>query len=328
MSRQTLRFLTVCSKKDALTNAFKKHILCMFKEQSLYSEKENVMVSSLPHSHLHCALTLLITFSAPFIHLHAESPSSHPLGCRKIIVQSVGPKGLVVLPGGVVDSPTHIVGSEIMVTANRSHQLHKHVTHVVLKGGVEVLIEQGEEPTLTIETDSNIEPLVTTHVCRDTLVIDLEPASLTTRRLLARLTLPQLTHLTTQGVGSIHAGTLHTPEELSVTTTSVGGITIDDAHAQTIKITSSSVGNIVIKHARAEKLDASLSSVGSVTIHEGTIQDQQIKLSSIGSYNAGNVSGDTATVTCTSLGVANVNVKHLSRNCTGVERVHNKTHNE
>ena len=140
-----------------------------------------------------------------------------------------------------------------------------------------VIITQGAEESLTVETDDNLMQYIETKVEDGTLELsftedDKIPAP--SESIIFRLSLMDLTALDTSGAGKFEIAELDT-DRLEVTLSGAGDIAIDALTATDLIITVSGAGNIELA---------------------GQVETQEITLNGLGNYTATDLESRTATV--------------------------------
>ncbi len=204
--------------------------------------------------------------------------------------------GIVIDIDGNADA---VRGSGTIVTEERSIDAFDHIT---LAGEGEVIVVQGPDAALTIETDDNLLPLIDTTVSGTTLEIatkpgvDLDPTS----SIVYRVDTPDVSGLTLTGAGSLR---------------------LDECDAETFSIALSGAGDISIGALTATNLDVTISGAGSVVV-AGEVTSQAVNTTGAGDYNGRHLQSSEATVTSSGVGSATVWVTDtLDANVSGVGSV-------
>ena len=173
-------------------------------------------------------------------------------------------------------------GSRSYVTETREVRGFDRVT---LAGSGDVTLIQGERESLTVETDDNIMPYITTQVRGNTLTLGAKSGvSLSPTRLRFALTVVDLEGITITGSGNV------TTERL-------------DADRIEIKITGS--GNVRIDGLEADRATVEVSGSGNVDL-AGTVNALEITVSGSGNYRGEDLRSETASVKVTGSGNATV----------------------
>jgi hypothetical protein len=136
-------------------------------------------------------------------------------------------------------------GSGNLITESRNVSDFERVD---LSGSGEVIIIQGEEESLTVETDDNVMPYVTTNVRKGTLYLSMNPGPnnyAAPTRLRFTLQVKNLTGLDVSGSGSIAVETLAT-DRLDSDISGSGSIEIDELTADQLNVDISGSGNLQV----------------------------------------------------------------------------------
>jgi len=148
----------------------------------------------------------------------------------------------------------------------------------------EVIIEQGDEESLTIEGPSNYLRYLTTEVDNGILNIDARRGFIGTpvRKVTYWLKVKDLNAVTLSGAGSIKIYALETG---------------------TLQVNLSGAGSIEVDDLQADKLEVLLSSAGAIVV-AGEVNSQEITISGVGSYESGDLLSNTASVAMNGAGSA------------------------
>jgi len=158
---------------------------------------------------------------------------------------------------------------------------------ISLTGFGELNIEQGETESLTVRTDENIMPYITTEVRNNTLVIGftqtfIEGGFNPTNGIRYNLVVKNLSRVDVSGAGSIKSSGLETEK---------------------LYIDLSGAGSLDIASLFANELVVRLSGAGS-TVISGKVKGQDITLSGAGSYQAPDLESETAIFEMSGIGSA------------------------
>lgn len=176
-------------------------------------------------------------------------------------------------------------GSGKVVTENRPvSNFHR----LSLSGMGEVNITQGTTESLTVETDDNIMPIITTTVSNGTLNIGYDNSrgniSLNPTRLVFTLQVINLDDVEISGAGNITAPSLKS-DTLTLGSSGAGNINLANVQTKTVTVNVSGVGNMVLT---------------------GQADSQNAQLNGLGNYNAGDLKTSNATVGLSGAGNATV----------------------
>jgi hypothetical protein len=163
---------------------------------------------------------------------------------------------------------------------------------VALSGFGRVIITQGDEESLTVETDDNLMRYIQTEVRDGTLELGFtddarykipDPSS----PIIFHLSLTDLNALDLSGAGSFVIDELDA-DRLVVTLSGAGDLRIDSLTATDLVVTTSGAGNVELA---------------------GAVETQTIDLSGLGNYSARDLESRTATVSISGAGNAGVWVR-------------------
>jgi hypothetical protein len=166
----------------------------------------------------------------------------------------------------------------------------------------EVIIEQGDQESLTIEAPRDYLRYITSEVEDGTLTISTRRGFIggPVRKVVYTINVKDLDDLSLSGAGAIKVYQLETGD-FQLNLTGAGSIEIDDLQADTLEVNFTSAGAIVVA---------------------GEVESQDVSLSGVGSYEAGDLRSNTAKVLLTGAGSAVVWAeKSLDVSVTGVGSV-------
>ncbi len=176
-----------------------------------------------------------------------------------------------------------IRGSGTLITESRSVS---DFDHVVLSGTGNVVITQGGVESLTVETDDNIMPHITTEVRGGTLHLGFsrQVSNISPTRLIFTLNVKDLSGMKISGSGEITADSLDT-DRLDVKISGSGEVRIESLTAKEVKVHISGFGEVEVA---------------------GETAGQDITISGSGNYRAGDLYSETADITISGSGDATV----------------------
>lgn len=212
--------------------------------------------------------------------------------------QSAPLEGIVIINNGRREHADLIKPSDTLIIKDRSDIVTPGITRVIIRGTVDVVLQQDSQPRLHVKTHENIEPFVTTKVNGNTLYIDMDPVSFSrTKQLVVHLTLPQLTYLESKGLGTIDVGTITSPEDLTIECGSAGTLKTKDMNIKKLTLIA---GNTA---------DASLATIN-------LTQDAVIVLSGTGDITIKNLTSPTkATIITRNTGTTTINQLNAPHQC-------------
>ena len=155
---------------------------------------------------------------------------------------------------------------------------------VVLSGVGQVIITQGDEESLTIETDDNLMRYIEGEVRNGRLELRIADNTIPipSRSIVYRVGVKNLTALDSSGAGTFEIDGLDT-DRLKVTLSGAGDIGIDSLSATDLTVTISGAGNVKVA---------------------GQVEVQEIDMSGFGNYNARDLESQKALVRISGAGNA------------------------
>lgn len=160
---------------------------------------------------------------------------------------------------------------------------------VSLVGFGDVIIEVGDEESLTITTDDNIMPYIHSEVRNNTLVLEFDDRGFSrnyrpTDGITFNVTVTELERVDISGAGKMVVGELET-ERFVVNNSGAASVEIEDLTADEVVITQSGAGTVIIA---------------------GEVKGQELSHSGAGSYLAGELESETAILEVSGVGTATV----------------------
>lgn len=192
-----------------------------------------------------------------------------------------------------------------VVRENRS--VDAKVTKVRLDGIVDLVVRQGNTPSLVVSGDRRYVQRITTSQRGDTLEIGTE--SFNSRhgdrveKLRAELTVPNLAALSSQGVGASTV-TGFTGNAIEVSLDGAGSVTVDSNY-RNIDARLGGVGGLALNGVRAERVDLSLRGAGRISVN-GESKLLRAKLAGVGSLEAQGLRAESVDLDMSGLGGATV----------------------
>lgn len=214
-----------------------------------------------------------------------------------------------LLSAAAVAATLALVASPVIaddvVRENRS--VDARVTKVKLDGVVDLVLRQGNTPSLVVSGDRRFVQRITTAQRGDTLEIGTE--SFNTRRgdmsekLRAELTVPKLAEFTSQGVGASTV-TGFSGNAIQVALDGAGSVTMNSNY-RTIDARLGGVGGLALNGVRAERVDLSLRGAGRISVN-GESKLMRAKLAGVGSLEAQGLRAESVDLDMSGLGGATV----------------------
>ncbi len=203
------------------------------------------------------------------------------------------------------------------------------ITAVELDTSGDLSVSQGDVESLTIETDDNILPLLTSDVIDGVLKLATKPGSGLTPSKSIKYTLmvKNIASLIDNGSGTITAGDLNLSNPLGVFSDGSGNISLANVQCQTATVSLSGSGNVNIASLKCDSAATSIDGSGGASISSidtpifsaklsgngaltvaGTTTDQTINISGSGSFDGEKLTSKTAVVVTDGSGGAIVQV--------------------
>jgi hypothetical protein len=172
-------------------------------------------------------------------------------------------------------------GSGVVVTEKREVS---DFDSVALSGVGRVIITQGDEESLSIETDDNLMQHIESNVRNGTLELGLARNTIPvpSQSIIFRVSVDDLTGVTSSGAGSFEIKTLDA-ERLNVTLSGAGDVGIDSLNATDLAVKISGAGNVDVA---------------------GQVGTQEVNMSGLGNYNAPDLETQAASVRISGAGGA------------------------
>jgi len=193
---------------------------------------------------------------------------------------------------GVPFQPRLVRGSgEVIVEERKVSDFDR----ILVEGAGRVIITQGSQESLTIETDDNLMKYIKTEVKGDTLEIGFEDdvvftsgrgriALDPTDGFIFRISVTDLRDISVAGAADIEMEKIKT-EGLDITLSGAGQVSIDDLDASQLNILVSGAGDVTMV---------------------GRVDSQVVRLSGLGRYQAFDLESQEASITISGAGGANV----------------------
>jgi hypothetical protein len=185
------------------------------------------------------------------------------------------------------DSGQALKGSGTVVDESRAVD---GFTAVDLQGIGVLRISQGIAESLTVRTDDNLQPLITTDVQDGTLVIGIDTRDhshgIAPTTLIYQLTVTSLQALSVAGAAQVEAQSLATGN-LHLDISGAAQVHFDELQARALRVTSAG---------------------GSAFALTGTVDSQEVEIAGAGEYQAKALASRTATIRITGAGHATVQV--------------------
>lgn len=183
---------------------------------------------------------------------------------------------------------TVIVGSGQVVTESRAIS---DISAVRLKGRGQIIVNQGDEESLTIEAEDNVMSLIDTSVSGKTLTLDFNTGWF-------RTVIPRK--------GIKYYLTLSDPREFTISGS--GSLDATDISVKSFRIQVNGSGKAYVGNLIADRLETDVNGSGKIVL-SGDVQEQRIEISGSANYTAGNLVSDIADVRISGSGKTELNVR-------------------
>ncbi|MCC2955099.1 DUF2807 domain-containing protein [Massilia sp. IC2-477] len=192
-----------------------------------------------------------------------------------------------------------------LVRENRS--VDAKVTKVRLDGIVDLVVRQGNTPSLVVSGDRRYVQKITTSQRGDTLEIGTESFNMRNgdvhEKLRAELTVPNLAEFTSQGVGASTV-TGFSGESIQVALDGAGSVTLNSSY-RNIDARLGGVGGMALNGVRAERVDLNLRGAGRISVN-GESKLLRARLAGVGSLEAQGLRAESVDLDMSGLGGATV----------------------
>ena len=145
-------------------------------------------------------------------------------------------------------------------------EVTENFTKIETSEAIAVEIEQAENNSIEVETDSNLQNYVKTTISNGVLKISLDKNMIICEELIVRVKIKQLNGIETTSASSIKSVNTIKGNSLNIIATSASEIDLE-AEYETITIDASSTGNVTIK-GKTLKLETNASSASSIDASE------------------------------------------------------------
>jgi hypothetical protein len=191
------------------------------------------------------------------------------------------------------------------VRENRS--VDARVKKVKLGGVVDLVLRQGNTPSLVVSGDRRYVHRITTSQRGDTLDIGTDSFNIRNgdmqEKLRAELTVPDLAEFASEGVGTATVSGF-TGDAVRLELNGVGSVTLN-GHYRNIDARLGGVGGLTLNSVRAERVDLSLPGAGRISV-SGESKLLRAKLAGVGSLEAQALRAESVDLDMSGLGSATV----------------------
>lgn len=145
-------------------------------------------------------------------------------------------------------------------------EVTENFTKIEVSNAIAVEIEQAENNSIEVETDSNLQSYIKTTISNGVLKISLDKSYIDAEKLIVHVNIKQLKGLETTSASSIQSVNILKGKSLNLIATSASKIDME-AEYENITIESSSTGDVTIK-GKTLKLETNASSASSIDASE------------------------------------------------------------
>jgi hypothetical protein len=186
----------------------------------------------------------------------------------------------------VADFNGSVPGSGMVVTQDREVADFQSVE---INYPVELTIQQGNVPALTVEAEDNLLPQLATRLSGGTLYIEDSQPDWARR---VNPTRPVVIHMTVKDLQQVDFP-------------SAGSLQIENFETEALKVSISGAGTVNLSDLSAHSLTVNLSGAGNITA-SGTADSLNMDISGFGSFQGGDLASQSADVTISGAGNATV----------------------
>jgi hypothetical protein len=249
-----------------------------------------------------------------------------PLACAILL----GGCAIIVTPDSGDVRVQSVFNSEVVVGNGmlaRDERAVGSLPGLEVGGAVQVDVRVGGAPSLLVEADSNLLPLIRTVPKGDRLVITTEGSYRTSNPVHITYTVPQLTDLRVSGSGRMNvtglngaplrvrqsgAGRLELAGEVSgldVHSSGAGRLDAEQLHARNANIEASGAGRVSVGDVRGDYASVSTSGAGEVTV-AGAVRSLTARVSGSGTANLERLASEQADLKTSGAGDIRARVTH------------------
>lgn len=154
-------------------------------------------------------------------------------------------------------------------------------TGIKVSSGIDVYLKQGNNISVEVEADENLHEYILTEVKGDVLHVYVDRVNIRqAERKRVYVTMDEIESISTSSAGDVTGETPIKAENLELSASSAGNITLD-VTADEIEVDISSSGDITLS-GEARLLDASLSSAGDLNAFKLNVREAEVSASSAG----------------------------------------------
>lgn len=151
---------------------------------------------------------------------------------------------------------------------------------VKASSGVDVFLKQGDDESISVEADENLQEYIMTEVRSGELNVYTDANIRESERMRVYVTMREIKSVKTTSAGNIIGQTPVNSDRLELSASSAGDVKLE-VHAKEIRINISSSGDMTLS-GDADMLDAHLSSAGDLDAFDLRVREAEISVSSAG----------------------------------------------
>lgn len=168
-------------------------------------------------------------------------------------------------------------GNNNVVTKERSAE---HFTGIKVSTGIDVFLKQGENETISVEADDNLQEYILTKINDGVLHVYTEASIRNAGKLKVHVTMKEINSIRTSSAGDVTGETPFKSDNLELSASSAGSISLE-VMANKIEVDISSSGDITVS-GQADMLEAELSSAGDLKAFDLKVREADVSASSAG----------------------------------------------
>ena len=175
-------------------------------------------------------------------------------------------------------STRSVEGNKNVVTRERTAG---NFSAIKVSAGIDVYLSQGDRQAITVEADENLHDYIMTEVRDDVLHVYTDVNIRDAEMKRVYVALQEVTYIETSSAGDVIGETPVNSDELRLSASSAGNITLE-VHAKTVNADISSSGDIILS-GDADILRADVSSAGDLKAFDLRVREAGVLTSSAGS---------------------------------------------
>ncbi len=170
-----------------------------------------------------------------------------------------------------------VYGNHNVVTKERKAE---SFSSVKASSGVDVYLKQGDDESISVEADENLQEYIMTEVRNGELNVYTDANIRGSERMRVYVSMRDIKSIRTTSAGNVIGQTPIKSDKLELSASSAGDVKLE-VHAEEIRINISSSGDMTLS-GDADMLDADLSSAGDLDAFDLKVREAEISVSSAG----------------------------------------------